>query len=352
MTNDASPESPQLPAWVNDCRAAAAAALDAWPADGAEEEAVAALAAELEGEEAMAAFEEDPYWPKWDGPWWKLLLLHELGRTEAVSPAVAEALARSADRHLLQFFPRTEEELPPDVDPYRNILCFCAMGRLQTMLHGLGVDVDHRLPWLRSWVTRYPLPDGGFNCDDEAYRSPRPHGSFLSTLPVLEALVETRRPETLSPEEERVLAEGVAYLVRRKLCRSLSKDMALVDPSWLVPAFPRYYFYDVLRALRLVLRWAARFGRPLPLDALAESLEACRARLSPDGAMGDAPRALAPEGSLRRGDDGTWTWQTDARLFPLLARSAASAAPSRPLTREWRHVLDDLVELHERGLLS
>jgi hypothetical protein len=27
---------------------------------------------------ALESIEADPYWPKWDSPWWQMLLLHEM----------------------------------------------------------------------------------------------------------------------------------------------------------------------------------------------------------------------------------------------------------------------------------
>jgi len=29
---------------------------------------------------ALQSIERDPYWPKWDSPWWHMVLLHEMDR--------------------------------------------------------------------------------------------------------------------------------------------------------------------------------------------------------------------------------------------------------------------------------
>jgi hypothetical protein len=32
----------------------------------------------LQSDEALESIEKDPYWPKWNSPWWHMLLLHEI----------------------------------------------------------------------------------------------------------------------------------------------------------------------------------------------------------------------------------------------------------------------------------
>lgn len=310
------------------------------------------LAEELAEPLALAHLAADPYWPKWDGPWWKLLLLFELDRFDLAPRATLEALARSAEKHYLDFFPRTEEELPKGIDPYRNIVCHCALGSLYRMLASGGLDVDGRFPWMRLWFSRYQLPDGGLNCDDEAYRKHRPHSSFLSTLPCLEALLFTRDASELEEEDRDVLAQGATYLLDRRLCRSRSKGMKLVDEDWLRPAFPRYYFYDVLRALHFLVAWARSTKTALPAEALLESVESLSKATDGKGQLRNRPRKLETQGSLRQGGDGSWTWLAEASPFPLLRRLAEDDGPSAPLSRQWHAVLTGLQELGERGLLT
>ena len=38
-----------------------------------------------------------------------------------------------------------------------------------------------------------------------------------------------------------------------------------MEPVWQQACFPRFYFYDVLRGLAALARWAEKSGRALPL---------------------------------------------------------------------------------------
>src|SRR6185369_16599912 len=121
----------------------------------------------------------------------------------------------------------------------------CQLGCVFQVLVACGVDVDARLPWIRPWFLRYQLPDGGLNCDEEAYTKATPRSSIVSTLPPLEAiLLGTKRAFT--PGEEKFLDRGARYLLDRRLWRSVSKGGAVIDESWRRVAFPRFYFYDLL----------------------------------------------------------------------------------------------------------
>ncbi len=42
------------------------------------------LGAALEADESLNSIKLDPYWPKWDSPWWKAVLLLECGQAELI----------------------------------------------------------------------------------------------------------------------------------------------------------------------------------------------------------------------------------------------------------------------------
>lgn len=288
----------------------------------------------LGSREALAMIEDDPYWPKWDGPWWRMLLLFELGLAGRIPRDTAVALARKIDAHYLHHFPT---EPPPGVDPIAGIPCHCQLGNVYRVLHACGLDVDAELPWIRPWFLKYQLPDGGLNCDEAAYAKPTPRSSFLSTLPPLEAVLFcTERPFT--PEERRFLDRGREYLVQRELCRSLSRGLAVIDESWLRPAFPRFYFYDILRGLRYVVKHALRFREALPTSALLETLGVL-------GAVEPVRRELASEPTRRR-SGGEWGKGPSA-TFGLLDRVEGAA-----LHREREEVFATVAWLKEAGLLD
>jgi hypothetical protein len=288
---------------------------------------------------ALFALDADAYWPKWDGPWWRMLLLHEMGLTHETPPAIVEKLVESLDRHLLTTFPFRVEDVPPGKDPAANVPCHCQLGCVYQVLHACGVDVDARLPWIRPWFLRYQLPDGGLNCDEVAYTKPVPRSSIVSTLPPLEAvLLGTDRAFT--SEETRFLDRGAQYLIERRLWRSVSRGGAVIDEAWGKLCFPRFYFYDLLRALTFLVRYAKRLDRPLPLGAMEEGLRIIRNQAK-DGEL--APGRRAFEGTKTRwlAEDGIWRRGDSAReagSFPLLEAVSVVGAPSPFLSRDFEEV--------------
>lgn len=271
------------------------------------------------------AIRRDPYWPKWDGPWWRMTLLWEMGLAHRIPAATVREMTAALDRHCLHFFPIRDSEVPPGVDPVRQVACHCQLGTMVQVLHACGVDVDRELPWIRPWFLKYQLPDGGLNCDETAYAKPEPHSSVVSTLPPLEAvLLCTDRPFT--PEEQRFLDRGAEYLLRRRLFRS-ARTGAVIDAAWLRPVFPRFYFYDVLRGLRFLAACSERLRRPLPREPLAEAVETLRT----------AEAATPPLDVMTRAEiDGRWD-RVPARRFPLLD---AVCGDRRFLEASWRAASD------------
>lgn len=86
-------------------------------------EAVGESCAYLASAAALASIERDPYWPKWDSPWWHMMLLHEMGLTDRIPAAAIATMTSVMKNHYLPVFPLHIEEIPAGVDPYRNILC-------------------------------------------------------------------------------------------------------------------------------------------------------------------------------------------------------------------------------------
>ncbi|MEZ0231128.1 MAG: hypothetical protein ACAI25_21105 [Planctomycetota bacterium] len=288
----------------------------------------------LESERARATVAEDPYWPKWDSPWWRMLLLHEMGLAREIPSAVVEGLVTALATKVQHFFPIRAEEIPPGADPYRSFPCHCQLGCVYQVLAACGVDVDARLPWIRPWFLKWQLPDGGLNCDEAVYTKPTPRSSIVSTLPVLEAvLLATRRPFT--DEEVKLLDAGARYLIERRLWRSVSKGGAPIDEAWTKPCFPRFYHYDILRGLTFLRRWSKRLDRPLPESAVAEAKELLAAQLDAEGRL--APGRRAFEGAKTRVRDASGAWvRGESRSFELLDAVSAPGVASSWLTAEWR----------------
>lgn len=289
---------------------------------------------------ARAALAVDPYWPKWDGPWWRATLLWEVGRADAIPPDFAEALCAAVDRHYLHDFPLRLEDVPAGRDPIRDVMCHCGLGTVVQLLAACGVDALGRLPWVLPWCARYQLPDGGLNCDEAAYTRPTPRGSVVSTLPLLEAALALA-PD--APGAGAFLDRGAEYLLVRRLWRSVSRGGAPIHEGWLRPSFPRFYHYDVLRGLRFLVGWAEVRGRRLPEAAVGEARDAL------DGALvaGELRPGRRPcDGARTRVLTAQDAW-APAASFPLLELVSRTDAPSPWLTREWRDVRARLARVVE-----
>jgi hypothetical protein len=262
---------------------------------------------------ALASIARDPYWPKWNSPWWQMTLLWELGEAARIPRLTADAMSHALEHHYLHFFPLRAEDAP-GVDTARHGLCHCGVGTMVQVLVAAGIDAVARHAWIREWFLRYQLPDGGWNCDETAYLRATPRSSLLSTLPVLEALLLVR---DRTPDEDRMLDRGAQYLIARRLCWSLSKD-ALADANWLVPTFPRFYFCDVLRGLAFVRRWGALRGVTIAAAPIGAS----------DGGVATGRRAWEVE----RAEPGT---HRRASTFELLERVSVVGERNPWLTRPW-----------------
>ena len=195
---------------------------------------------------ALQSLDADPYWPKWDSPWWHMLLLHEMGRTRQIPKSVIERYVDALDKFPLKIFPVHPGEMPAGLDPYRDTLCHCYLGNVYQVLAAWGIDVDSELPWVRPWFLRYQMADGGLNCDNAAYlvKNEIP-SSMVGTIAAFEAvLLHTQRPwnaeeEALHPERSRVPygAQAHAWLPYETQCarthkrRKMDETLAFRDST-------------------------------------------------------------------------------------------------------------------------
>ncbi len=230
----------------------------------------------LESGGACRSLERDPYWPKWDSPWWHMSLLWEMGLANRIPAGIVEKLVQTINARYIRFFPTAKEPLPKGVDPKTDVPCHCQVGMLYQVLTACSVPVDEAVPWLRPWLLKYQLPDGGLNCDEKAYAKPVPKSSIVSSLPPLEAiLLCTKRPFTSA--EELFLDRGADYLITHKLFRS-ADGTKIINKDWLKICFPRFYNYDLLRGLRFMVEYSTVRGKHRPATALQETLDLLRAQ--------------------------------------------------------------------------
>jgi hypothetical protein len=320
--------------------------------DAAEVEASVAY---LSSGDALASLDADSYWPKWHSPWWHMLLLAERGEAGRIPPAASDALLRALQRLPLKIFPIHEGDVPAGLDAARDSSCHCALGCIVPVLLACGIDVDATLPWARDWFVRYQMKDGGLNCDDAAYRcTDETPSSMVGTVPPLEAMLALTERQA-RPEDLAFVHRAAAFLIERALvrgCRTVhNAEERLSEPAWRELCFPRFYFYDVLRGLDVLVAWAQRFQRPLAVDVVAPVVDAIATRF-PDGQIRICRRPFEGKRTRMRSADGAWTTGHPASTFALLQASSRLGDVSPPLSRRWSATRARLCALADTGLLQ
>lgn len=288
------------------------------------------LAKELETAQSLNMIKLDPYWPKWDSPWWKAVLLLECGQAKLIPLRFINSLIETVDMHYLHSFPLLESQIPAWCDPYRHIMCHCALGTLCKLMVACGENVFTRLPWIYDWFTTYQLSDGGYNCDEAAYTHSR-KSSFLSTLPMLEAMLDiycATKDTRLLP----LMQKGADYLAKHSMFRSTTGK--IIDPTWLQLSFPRFYNYDVLRGLAFMAKWASTTDIKLDLSMLNESLQLVAELVDQDGYLNIGIDNISAEGSLFFTEKG-WNWNKQSSMFGLLSELSKPGSRSIAISQQW-----------------
>lgn len=300
----------------------------------------------LSSDDAIESIQTDAYWPKWNGPWWQMMLLHEMGLTQRIPSETVERIIEALGTRLLQFFPFAEEEVPEGVDPIRGVGCHCQLGTIYQLLTKYGINVDKRLPWIRPWFLRYQLGDGGLNCDEAAYTKSSPKSSIVSTVPSLEAILECTS-RAFTPEEITFLDKGASYLIKKRLFRTTTTN-SIIDEDWLQLCFPRFYMYDMLRGLSFLLRWASTLNRKLPMNSIEECVLNIDEKF-PDGRI-LVERACWTGANSRRFNKETGDWNKGlAQSFPLLEAVSEVGIESPQLTSIWEECKARLRALIQAG---
>jgi hypothetical protein len=303
----------------------------------------------LSSPEALQSLHADPYWPKWCSPWWRMVLLYEMGLAGLIPRPAVEKMLACFDGHYLKFFPFREAEIPEGKDPYRHIVCHCALGTMHQVLSACGIDVDLQMPWVRPWYLRYQLDDGGFNCDEAAYTRSVRRSSVVSSLPPLESVLGFTARDFTQAEKE-FLDRGAGYLLSKRLIRSASNGR-LIDESWQNLCFPRFYHYDHLRGLSFVVNWAQKLKRRIPLACLEETIALIDSRF-PDGRV-RVERSVWTGANTLRIDESTGSWTRAACAgFPLLAQVSETGVESPWLTGAWTEAKRGLSRLLDGDLIE
>lgn len=321
------------------------------------EAAVAQSVHYLASDAAQRSLDADVYWPKWDSPWWHMLLLHEIGEARRIPERAVARMVEGLERFPVKIFPIQPGELPPGADPHRDVICHCALGCMASVLTATGRDVDRELPWFEPWFVRYQMADGGLNCDDAAYRvSGECPSSMVGTIAPFEAML-LGGPARWSADRAAFVARAAGFLIERRLTlgshtvhNAEERDR---EPSWLEPCFPRFYYYDVLRGLAALARWAevAPARGPIPLGAIAGVLDHLLASC-PDGAVRRRRLSYAGIGTWTRSPSGEWIPRESASRFALLEATSAVGEPCPYLTRQWTAARRAVLRLIDQGRVA
>ncbi len=326
---------------VDDLRRAVASVPDPSPLPPIDEELVASSVRYLGSSAAMESLEADAYWPKWDSPWWHMLLLSEIDEARRIPAAMVDAMVARLDAMPLHVFPIYPGEAPPGTDPWRDVICHCALGSMHRVLTECGVDVAASLKWVEPWFERYQMVDGGANCDEKAYLAAECASSMVATISPFEAMLA--RPVSTFADR------AAAFMIERQLTKGSpsvhNAEERATAPSWLEVCFPRFYFYDVLRGLCAVVKWAKGREQLLPVEAIATATAHLVAAF-PDGVVRVQRRAFAGRRTLVH-IDGEWQQRPSASTFPLLEGASKIGEPSPVLTRHWAVARRDLMTLLE-----
>lgn len=290
----------------------------------------------LQSDQAMASLRADPYWPKWNSPWWHMLTLHEMGLARLIPARATDAMVEALRRFPVKFFPIDPAEVEPSWDIVYDSMCHCGIGSMYAVLSGCGVPVDQQLPWMRSWLSRYQMADGGMTCDPEAYRiAGECPSSMVGLVAVFEAmLLHVTNP---TPAELWFLDRSASFLLGREL-RLGSTSVHNAEEreaagQWQFPTFPRLYYYDVLRGLHDLLRWTTRRERRVSWPRLGKVVKHL-AELAPDGRMPVRRRAYDDAMTRHRQTDGSWKRERASR-FQLLDAVGRPGQTCPFLTRQW-----------------
>lgn len=219
----------------------------------------------------LAAQDPDGCWagalysPKWTSTTYTLLLLERLGLVEGDARALAGCRrlwegARCFDGGLNLFKSIREPET-------------CITGMLVALAAAFG-DVEAPVDPTVEWLVGQQLADGGWNC--ESIRQGSRHGSFHTSITVLEALLAYQRGGGTVPVSAAMVA-GRQFFLDHHLYRS-HRTGQVVDPAFCRFPFPPQWHFDVMRGLEHFR--AAGADRDLRLQ---QAVEVVRRARQPDG---------------------------------------------------------------------
>ncbi len=266
---------------------------DTGAADRTDLESEGWAAALLSHQDADGTWAGALYSPKWTSTTYTLLELHDLGLRPG-HPAAMAGVRRLVDG--AKVYDRGGLTLAKTVRSPEA--CITAMLVKLAAWSGLA---DQKIDDAVEWIIERQLPDGGWNCLESS------HGSFHTSISVLEALAEPGTP--VVPAE--VVEAGRRFFLEHRLYRS-HRTGEVAAPEFTRFSFPPRWHFDVMRGLWYFA--GSDVGRD---ERLSEAIDVVRRKMRPDGRW-----------PVERGHPGRM-WHTMER----------GPGPSRWNTLRARHVL-------------
>jgi hypothetical protein len=271
---------------------------------------------------------------KWDGAWWHMATLYEMGEVKRIPKSAITRVKYFLEAQTWPVFVISASDHPVSAnDKMKMDCCHCELAVYYMILVAYGCDLDKELPWIREWLLKHQLPDGGLNCDPSAYTHSN-KSSIVSTLPPLEAILWYTNRE-FTEQEAIFLDQGARYLIEHRLICS-KQNGNIIDMEWLKPCFPRFFEYDILRGMSFLAEWSRRRNKPLPIDLLNEGVQQLGSYTEPAG-LRIGRQVFAPQ--------GPWGGHT----FALLEEVAGIGDVSPYLTRQLAGIISQLEHASNEG---
>lgn len=301
----------------------------------------------IQSEKALRMIERDVYWPKWDSPWWYILLLEETGRLAEVPVEVFKEMLICADRQYLKVFPVREEDVDGPVNGHTEVMCFCLLGGLMKIASKLDFDVFAHVPWAKSWLARYQLTDGGYNCDESAYTTSG-KSSLVSSTVMLEGMIEYAKYTEDIEIYAAYMQKIVSYLLKHQVYLSTA-GKEIPDTAWDKIIFPRFYEYDFSRGLEAIFDFLLLTGKKVRGVAIEQALAMLRQKT--DGGLAHSEKQwLSEEKTVSYYIEKPMMFQDMANL-PLLLKKLNSIADNEHVPAMLARVSRKHEEVKGRGLI-
>jgi hypothetical protein len=191
----------------------------------------------LAHQDASGQFGGGIYSPKWISTTYTMLLLKRLGLDpqHRQMPISCKLLLDKGfyEDGGINYFPSFRNSETCVTGMILSVLCY-----FQTR--------DRRIHYLVDYLLREQLPDGGWNC--RSFKGDK-HGSFHTTISVLEGLYEFQKKDTHASQKiTESRDKAIEFLLVHYLFKS-HRTGKIADPKMTRISFPPRWRYDILRVL-------------------------------------------------------------------------------------------------------